>query len=442
MSIKNMIVAAGLAALGFAGVSGAQILGGDYHAEGSSHSIEVIAGEFKVSGLIEGDIEAIAGDIDIDATVEGNVEVVGGDVNIGGVVRGYIETAGGDIDITAEVDGQVSAFGGDVRFSGHGHEGLDMAGGHAEITSTAIIDQDVNLAGDEVVIAGTIRGNVEVLAAHLRITSSAVIEGTISLEGPYQAVVEPGATLSSPVDYTYEDFDFNLKQLLHEMDIDIDIDNPVGALIIVLGVIGMAVFAGSVLFGMLLIAILPNWITSVSQAFRRRPAVSGLVGLIMLAMLPVVMGVLSGILAATIIGIPLVALMWILYLPMHYVAFTLGVIAFGDLILNRGGSTGRLGMGMRIISLLLAAVILSALAFIPLLGVLIGFLTLWIGLGAWTLSIFDKGSSKEAPAAAVAPMNEAEPVAQADPVDEIAPEEDASDDDDDDSSPEDDKSDR
>ena len=28
MSIKNMIVAAGLAALGFAGVSGAQVLGG------------------------------------------------------------------------------------------------------------------------------------------------------------------------------------------------------------------------------------------------------------------------------------------------------------------------------------------------------------------------------------------------------------------------------
>ncbi|MDG1418297.1 MAG: polymer-forming cytoskeletal protein [Maricaulis sp.] len=441
MSIKNMIVAAGLAALGFAGVSGAQVLGGDYHTQGSSQSIEVIAGEFRATGLIEGDIEGIAGDIDIDATVEGDIEVVGGDVNIAGDVEGYIETAGGDIDIEARVGGQISAFGGDVRFSGHGLSGLEMAGGHVELTASSIVEEDVNLAGDEVVIAGTVRGDVEVLAAHLRIESSAVIEGTISLEGPREAIIEPGATLTSPVDYTYEDFDFSFKHLMHEMDIDLDINNPVGALIIVLGVIGMAIFAGSVLFGMLLIAILPNWITSVSQSFRRRPAVSGLVGLIMLAMLPVIMGVLSGILAATIVGIPLVALMWILYLPMHYVAFTLGVIAFGDLLLNRGGSEGRLGMGMRIISLLVAAVVLSALAFVPLLGVLIGFLTLWIGLGAWTLSIFDKESTETAPLAAAAPAAAASPVVEADPVGEPASEEDASVNDDD-TPPEDDKSDR
>ncbi|MDG2044632.1 MAG: polymer-forming cytoskeletal protein [Maricaulis sp.] len=428
MSIKNMIVAAGLAALGFAGVSGAQVLGGDYHTQGSSQSIEVIAGEFRATGLIEGDIEGIAGDIDIDATVEGDIEVVGGDVNIAGDVEGYIETAGGDIDIEARVGGQISAFGGDVRFSGHGLSGLEMAGGHVELTASSIVEEDVNLAGDEVVIAGTVRGDVEVLAAHLRIESSAVIEGTISLEGPREAIIEPGATLTSPVDYTYEDFDFSFKHLMHEMDI-------------VLGVIGMAIFAGSVLFGMLLIAILPNWITSVSQSFRRRPAVSGLVGLIMLAMLPVIMGVLSGILAATIVGIPLVALMWILYLPMHYVAFTLGVIAFGDLLLNRGGSEGRLGMGMRIISLLVAAVVLSALAFVPLLGVLIGFLTLWIGLGAWTLSIFDKESTETAPLAAAAPAAAASPVVEADPVGEPASEEDASVNDDD-TLPEDDKSDR
>ena len=428
MSIKNMIVAAGLAALGFAGVSGAQVLGGDYHTQGSSQSIEVIAGEFRATGLIEGDIEGIAGDIDIDATVEGDIEVVGGDVNIAGDVEGYIETAGGDIDIEARVGGQISAFGGDVRFSGHGLSGLEMAGGHVELTASSIVEEDVNLAGDEVVIAGTVRGDVEVLAAHLRIESSAVIEGTISLEGPREAIIEPGATLTSPVDYTYEDFDFSFKHLMHEMDI-------------VLGVIGMAIFAGSVLFGMLLIAILPNWITSVSQSFRRRPAVSGLVGLIMLAMLPVIMGVLSGILAATIVGIPLVALMWILYLPMHYVAFTLGVIAFGDLLLNRGGSEGRLGMGMRIISLLVAAVVLSALAFVPLLGVLIGFLTLWTGLGAWTLSIFDKESTETAPLAAAAPAAAASPVVEADPVGEPASEEDASVNDDD-TLPEDDKSDR
>jgi cytoskeletal protein CcmA (bactofilin family) len=441
MSIKNMIVAAGLAALGFAGVSGAQVLGGDYHTQGSSHSIEVIAGEFNASGLIEGDIEGIAGDIDIDATVEGDIEVVGGDITIAGVVEGSIETAGGDVDIEAQVGGKISAFGGDVRFSGHGHRGLEMAGGHVELTAASIVDEDVNLAGDEVVIAGTIRGDVEVLAAHLRIESTAVIEGTISLDGPREAIVEPGATLTSPVDYTYEEFDFSFKQLLHEMDIDLDIDNPVGALIIVLGVIGMAIFAGAVLFGMLLIAMLPNWVTNVSQSFRRRPAVSGLVGLIMLAMLPIIMGVLSGILFATIVGIPLVALMWILYLPMHYVAFTLGVIAFGDLLLNRGGSTGRLGMGMRIISLLVAAVVLSALAFVPLLGVLIGFLTLWVGLGAWTLSIFDKGSSDAAPLAAAAPAAAASPVVDAEPVEEIVPEEDPSDDNND-SSPEDDNSDR
>jgi len=390
MNIKAMIAALGLAVFGLTGVSNAQVIGGDYNIQGSMKDIEVIAGDFNVTGNVDGDIEAIAGDVDIDANVTGDVELAGGDINIDGTIDGSLEVAGGDVDIDASIGGSIEAVGGDVSFSGHAYDTLEMAGGHVEVEATAIIDGHTKLAGEEVVIAGAINGDVEVLASHLIIRDTAVVTGIISHRGPNEAEIADGAQLASAIEYTFYEFEFGLKHILEEMDIDVDIDDPLGIIILILGFIGLAFFASAFVLGVVAILISPKGVTSVSQTFRRRPAVSGLLGLIVLAMLPVVLGIVSTILAITVIGIPLAGLLWIAYVPVHYLAFTLGVIAFGDLMFNRNGASGRLSVGTRILSLLVAAVILSALAFIPPLGIFIGFLVLCVGLGAWTLAIFDK----------------------------------------------------
>ena len=406
MNIKAIIAAMGLAVFGLTGVSNAQIIGGDYNVQGSMKDIEVLAGDFNVSGEVDGDIEVVAGDIDIDAHVTGDVEIAGGDINVDGSIDGSLEAVGGDVQVNATVNGTIEAIGGDVSFGGHAGDEVKLAGGHVEVLSDAVIDSNADFAGEEVVIAGTINGDVDVLAAHLIIRDTAVVTGLISHRGPNEAEIADGAQLAFGVDYTYQDFEFGLKHILEEMDIDINIDDPLGIIILVLGLIGLAFFASAFVLGVVAIFVSPKGVTRVTQAFRRRPAVSGLLGLIVLAMLPIVLGMVTGILAITVIGLPLAGLLWIAYGPMHYLAFTLGVIAFGDLMFNRKGKTGRLGTGTRILSLLVAAVILSALAFIPPLGIFIGFLVLCVGLGAWTLAIFDKprkedlddsGSSKKNP---------------------------------------------
>jgi len=390
MNIKAIIAAMGLAVFGLTGVSNAQVIGGDYNIQGSMNDVEVVAGDFNVTGNVDGDIEAIAGDIDIDANVTGDVELVGGDINIAGTIDGHLEVGGGDVDIDASVGGSIEAVGGHVSFGGHAQSSVEMAGGHVEVEVDAVIDGHTELAAEEVVIAGTINGDVEVMAAHLIIRDTAVVNGLISLKGPNEAEIADGAQLAHGVDYTFMEFEFGLKHILEELDIDMDVDNPLGIIILILGFVGLAFFASAFVLGVVAILVSPKGVTRVTQAFRRRPAVSGLLGLIVLAMLPITLGMVTGILAITVIGLPLAGLLWIAYGPMHYLAFTLGVIAFGDLMFNRNGKTGRLGVGTRILSLFVAAVILSALAFIPPLGIFIGFLVLCVGLGAWTLAIFDK----------------------------------------------------
>jgi cytoskeletal protein CcmA (bactofilin family) len=438
MTFKAIIAAAGLAVIGLTSVAGAQIIGGDYHVQGSTKDVEVLAGEFRVTGDVDGDIEALAGEINIDANVDGDIEVIGGDININGEVRGWVEAAGGNIEIGAIVHGNVRAAAGNVDFDGHSFGNVELAGGQVHVTEFAVIDERARLAAEDVIISGTINGDVEIIAGRLTIDETAVITGTIDYEGAHQPDVADGATLAHPVTYTYRDFEFGWKHVLEELDIDIDIENPLGAIVLVFGMIGAAIFASAFLVGVLAIVIAPKGVGSVARSFRRRPALSLLLGFILIPMLPISLGILSGILAVTIIGIPLVALLWILYVPAQYLAFTLGAIAIGDLLLNRNSGTRSMGMGMRILSLFVAVIVLSALSFIPLLGLLIGFLVQCIGLGSWTLAIFDKSPADEAetrsepaPREAVETVTEPEPEPEPDP--EPEPEGDESSDDDSDS---------
>lgn len=154
------------------------------------------------------------------------------------------------------------------------------------------------------------------------------------------------------------------------------------------GVLGASAF----MLGFLASVIAPRGVAGVALAFRRRPWVSGFLGLVVLAMSPVLIATLMVLLLITIIGIPLAVLLVLAAPILYFLAFAFGGVVIGDAVLNRSG--GRAGLGLRITSLFLAIIAIIALSAIPWLGFVVLPLVLCIGLGAWTLAIFGRESLK------------------------------------------------
>ena len=416
MNIRNILAAGGLAAATLTGLAGAQVVGGDLNIDGSRNNVTFFGGEMRVTGEIDGNIFAIAGDGVIDATVDGDVEIFGGDFDIRGNVMGSIDIAGGDLDIAADVRDDVNIAGGDLNVSGAVGGELNAAGGSVEINASIgdsanlaggyirlteaasvggnseIIGGEVHLGGrmegrvevegEEIVLSGRFLESVEVLAESVRITSSAEFVSPLTVRSPSEPVIEPGATLA---DYTYEEEWFNFGAR-HWDDLDIHIKGPWSVLGRPFEFLGGTFVGSAFLLGLLAVLLAPNGVTGIIRTFRHRPLSSGLVGFITLAMSPIILVMLTILLAITVIGVFLIPLMWVLYPFTLFLAFAFGGAAIGDLIFNRNRPNEGLGLAMRALSLLVVMVAVVVLGAIPGLGVTAGLIVMCIGLGAWILS--------------------------------------------------------
>ena len=416
MIIKRFVMALGLAiGLGTSAVS-AQMIGGEVDIDGHRSDVHFFGGELTVRGEVQGDVAALAGEGDIDAHVTGSVNFIGGDISVRGTVGEDIEIAGGDVEIRADVGGDVSVAGGDVHVSGTVGGSLSTAGGSIEID--AIVEERAHLAGggiyvsptsqfrggvelaagevelmgliqgdldaeaSEISIGGTITGNVEIKAEEVYILDSARIEGTLEIRSPNEPVVAAGAQIGL-LDYQYEDFNFGAK---HWDDVDIDIDGPWELIGAPFAFFGFAIPGAALLLGFMAVVLTPNGTSRIARTFRRKPLVSGFVGFLLFAFSPVLLVVLTVLLFITLIGAVLIPFLWILFWPFLLLCLGMGALSVGDLIFNRNPETP-LGLGMRLLSMLLVLAGSVALGVIPGLGAIVGLLLVFIGFGAWVLAL-------------------------------------------------------
>lgn len=428
MTIKTTILALGLAISIATGAAHAQVIGGEVEIDGSRDDVIFLGGDMSVRGEIDGDISAVAGDGRIDAVVHGSVHFFGGDVSVRGTVADELEIAGGDVEIDATVGGDVDAAGGDVRIGGTVGGQLAAAAGHVEIS--AVVQDDVQLAGGQVVvkpasefyseldvaageaelagivhgdavveggeitISGTFYGDVEIRAEEVYVLDSARIDGVLEVRGPSEPVIATGAQIGS-TDYEYESFRFGAKNW---DDVDFDFDGPWQVIGAPFAFFGIAVPGAALLLGALAVLMAPRGVSRIARTFRRKPLVSGFLGFISFALSPVVLVVLTVLLAITVIGIVLIPFMWVLFWPFLLLCLAFGAIAIGDLVFNRRPEEP-LGLGLRLLSLLIVLGVTVALGAIPGLGAVIGLVLVFIGLGAWLLSGGESGQVEPAPAA-------------------------------------------
>jgi hypothetical protein len=324
----------------------------------------VVAGQFvNIRGTVTGDVIAFARQVNVQGTVQGNV--------IGFGTR---------VDVTGDVQGDIFAFGQTVQANGHVGGNLWGFGQTLLVGSGARLDKDAVLFGSEADISSDIGRDLLVFAGGLDVgsrigrdlsfrggrlmvrTPSAIGRDLkVEVKAEKNVQIDPAVTIggkkitkiAEPKPSRYRTFRFYMRQLLR-----------LGAMFVT---------------GIVLILLFPN-LGRVPLSTVRDVSISGGIGFLALVAVPVAVILL----AITVIGIPVAAAAFVLWLLCLYLAKIVVAKCVGSVIM--GTKEGeKWGTVMALLAGL--AVVLVAVN-LPYIGGILNFLLILIGLGALVIAIY------------------------------------------------------
>jgi cytoskeletal protein CcmA (bactofilin family) len=334
------------------------------------------AGETVVErGNIDDDYYAAGGVVDIDAEVAGDVIVAGGELYIGHLVEGDVIAAGGTLKIRGEIKDDIRISGGNLNIDATIGDDLVAAGGSITLSPGTSVGGDAWLAGGEVHIAGTIVGNlkvtggnirlsgtvhgdVELEAGEIQILDSARIDGELTYKSPHPAATDADAVISGgithqPVDWDYADSGYGL-------------------------VFSITLMVAAVLFFL----FFPHYTLASVKRMSSDPWSSLGLGFIFVVVTPLVAFILMLIVLGLWVGLSMLAL--------YCVALLSGFLIACFFVADRGAMLFKQDIssrGRRLISVIVVIFILGLIQMIPLLGGLVLFLLLLLGLGAGLIQL-------------------------------------------------------
>jgi len=324
---------------------------------------------------VDDDYYAAGGVLDIDADITGDVIVAGGELYIGHRIEGDVIAAGGSIKIRGEVKDDIRISGGDLNIDAIIGDDLAASGGSITVSPGTTIGGDAWLAGGEVHMAGTINKDLKIIAGNIRLSGTvhgdveleggeiyifegAQIDGNLHYKSREEGSIDPAANIAGNI--TYEELEWDYSE----------------------GGFGILFSLTLVAAGILLFWLFPNFTLSSTGRISAEPWKSLGVGFVLLIATPIVVIVLMSIVLGLWIGLSLLAL--------YFVALLLGFLIGAFFLGDRGARLMKIDIGTRgrrILSVTLAILLLGFIQIIPLIGSLLLFALLLLGLGAGILQL-------------------------------------------------------
>jgi cytoskeletal protein CcmA (bactofilin family) len=314
-----------------------------------------------LSGTVNGDAYLAGGNIIVDGVVNGDLLVAGGNLNIQGEVTGDIRAVGGDVQIDGVVGGNVTTVGGSIRVDDDSQIAGSMVAGGGNVEVFGPIGKGLTAGAGTLLIANSVGGNVVTGVGELDLSSNAVVNGELNYMSEEKARISRGATVSAGINHRVppRHIDENKKEAIFQ-----------GA------ATGWTIFKylSSFVIGAILLWGLPNFMQKTRDTLVKKPVQSLGLGFLVLVVTPVA----AVILMITVIGLPLGLVLLLGYLFLIYVSKVFVAYAIGVRILNPKSN--------RYAALALGLLILAVVWFIPIIGGLVEFVAILLGLGTYAMT--------------------------------------------------------
>lgn len=320
--------------------------------------------QVDIAGTVNGDVFCVGQDVLISGTVNGDVICGARDINISGHVTGNVRLAAQTIDISGIIDHNATAIGSTVNTETKSRIGGDATLGVNNLNLSGSIGRDLLMGSSDANIIGSVGRDIKGNSSQLFLESSARIGGSIAYTSNQDLSKANGAVVKGTVTRTPSP---EHRRAWNRLFLFTGAAALILALILLINALAVT-------------AIWPRLLQRVSQQAIKRPWWVLLTGFVATIVVPV----LAILLIATIVGIPLAIMLilaWILICMSSglFTAFYLGRLFWR-------------GPKHPLMIMLLGAFALIVVAMLPIVGLFVMLVSLWLGTGMVLLAIKERRS--------------------------------------------------
>lgn len=290
-------------------------------------------------------------------TIDGDLTAFGGTVIVRGTVTGDLTAIAGNVVVDGQVDGNLEAVAGNVRINGTVAGDANAAGGNVFLAQDGRIDGEFSAGAGTIVVEGEVGDDATLGADTITIGSSAVIGGDLTYDG--QLNQADGASIAGAI-----------RQ-----------ESNVGPTMGLTGqefpnwVSWVYSFLANLVLGAIALLAFPRFSTGVAGLAGDDPVRSGGIGLLLFVGVPILLVILF----ISLVGIPLGIVGILVYMLLLWLGYVYGSYAVGTWLLDRADTENRW------LALVTGLLVVSVVGLVPILGGLIQFLVLLLGVGALAL---------------------------------------------------------
>jgi cytoskeletal protein CcmA (bactofilin family) len=344
-------------------------LGADHFAAGTN---------VTVSGPVAGDLVAAGRAVVFDGSVAGDAVLAGGSVRLNGNISENAYAAGGQVFINGTISRNARIAAGEVEIapSSRIEGGVSIGAGEARVSGS--IAGYLQAAAGNLYINGPVMGDVEVSAGQVELGPNTRIAGMLRYRSDAELRQDPAAQVLGGIDR------------LPAPSVPTGFGRGLGRALFWIWTLGLMLVVS------ILLPLLPGFFSGVNEMLQSRPGASALLGLAMLIFIPAA----SVFLLITLIGIPLGLLSIAAFVVLLMVGYIATGAALGDWLLKRLQPEHAGAIGWRVGSAVGGIFLIALIGQVPLLGGLVVFAAMLVGIGALILQMNQiRHGGRPAPAA-------------------------------------------
>lgn len=349
----------------------------------------VVGGQVTVDQPVTKDLVIVGGNVLVNTTVREDLLAAGGSVFVQGTIGGDVRVAGGNLVIGGTIGGDVVVGGGSVTILDGSSVKGDVVIGGGEINLGGTIGGDVQLRGGVVRMGGIVKGNIDIRAEDISIAGS--VDGT-SLLVAKEISLSPDAKLMRDVRYWSDlgeqqfagtdaqirgsvTYDPDLEPMQGKRFDDVRKGLAAGIIAAIIGVGGFLLLSATLII-LLLVLLTQTFFLDTARFLSKKTWTSFLYGFLFFAATPVA----AFLFFVSIIGIPIALFIGCLYAFAIVFANPITAIVLTRTVeLRRGAKWGK---PMIILVSVLFYLALKIVHLIPIIGWMIGIVTVLFAYGA------------------------------------------------------------